>query len=383
MGKKSHRRRERQKEEKGATIVEHACSAMGLAEPGTIIFKGILEEYDHVMYTGVLLNGKPHGFGIMEWQDGTTYDGFWKQGLRDGHGTIKFEDDNSQPNRIVEYRGEWEHDKPTRTGIALSSDGLKYQGDLLNFTRHGKGTIKYADESAYVGDWKNGMRQGNGIMQYYNGFTYTGEWNNDRQNGQGLLYCQNGEHLDTYEGTWMDGHKHGRGTMVYASGTSVYEGWFEHDKRSGYGTLKRNVCEGRSMSIYEGYFEENVPHGYGKLVKENEVYEGIFEHGQIKTGCWVRIDPHDSELYFGNFVNKKFDGKGRYVDSSCTIEGEWSKNLPSGKCQIKWVNGRSYEGALLDGVYHGHGTFTKARGVAKKCFYENGRLIRDSPDIVE
>ena len=61
---------------------------------------------------------------------------------------------------------------------------------------------------------------GKGIYYYENGDVYDGEWVDGSQHGQGSLrYAAGGA---SYEGHWDSGEKSGHGKMIYANG-STYE----------------------------------------------------------------------------------------------------------------------------------------------------------------
>ena len=51
---------------------------------------------DMAIYTGQMLNGKPHGYGIQEWKDGAKYEGEWENGKTNGYGVFY------HPERILE-----------------------------------------------------------------------------------------------------------------------------------------------------------------------------------------------------------------------------------------------------------------------------------------
>ena len=43
-----------------------------------------LQINENAIYTGQILNGKQHGFGIQEWNDGAKYEGDWENGKTNG-----------------------------------------------------------------------------------------------------------------------------------------------------------------------------------------------------------------------------------------------------------------------------------------------------------
>ena len=59
---------------------------------------------ENVKYTGDMLNGKQHGYGIQEWEDGAKYEGEWKNGKTNGYGIFY------HPEGDI-YKGYWKDDK--------------------------------------------------------------------------------------------------------------------------------------------------------------------------------------------------------------------------------------------------------------------------------
>ncbi|CAF3973027.1 unnamed protein product, partial [Rotaria sp. Silwood2] len=66
----------------------------------------------------------------------------------------------------------------------------------------------------YEGELKEGKRQGKGKMDFANGGKYTGDWVDGIITGQGVYIWANG---DRYEGQWKDGKNNGKGTFVSAT----------------------------------------------------------------------------------------------------------------------------------------------------------------------
>lgn len=51
-------------------------------------------------------------------------------------------------------------------------DGSKYEGEVLNDKRNGKGIYHYANQDKYIGDWKKDKFHGDGIYIFKNGERY-------------------------------------------------------------------------------------------------------------------------------------------------------------------------------------------------------------------
>ena len=69
-----------------------------------------------------------------------------------------------------------------------------YEGDFKGWTRHGHGTLTFADGGSYSGEWKQGRPDGAGTKMYANGDIYVGNFKYGKRNGHGVF-------------EWMDGTK--------------------------------------------------------------------------------------------------------------------------------------------------------------------------------
>ena len=106
----------------------------------------------------------------------------------------------------------------------------KFEAEFINDPsgKHRKNVKlkNYVDGSRYEGEVINDKRNGKGIYHYANGDKYAGEWKDDRFHGKGCYIFSNGER---YEGELMDGAKHGYGVYHYVNGNK-YEGiWVKID----------------------------------------------------------------------------------------------------------------------------------------------------------
>jgi hypothetical protein len=146
----------------------------------------------------------------------------------------------------------------------------------------------YADGGRYDGELKEGLRCGRGMHKLPNGGFYDGQWENDQKNGQGSFVNANG---NRYDGEWKDDKKHGHGVTILANG-SQHEGEWKNDKRDGTGVLIN------STGKYDGRWMNDMKHGYGVFT-------------------WP-----DGLQYHGEFLNDDVFGKGTYsrIIDDFTIE---------------------------------------------------------------
>ena len=109
--------------------------------------------------------------------------------------------------------------------------GERYEGELKNGKREGKGVFYFKDRSRYEGNWKNGVKEGKGTYYYSDGKKYEGDWKNDKMEGTGIIYFNSGSR---YEGDCINDFMEGKGIFFYNNGDR-YEGDFKNDKREGKG----------------------------------------------------------------------------------------------------------------------------------------------------
>jgi len=244
-------------------IIKHKC-ATGKGSSGAPIislnnFKiiGIHQgtEEIHSLNIGMLLTNIINDFIKSKYSDNTKilyndngrYEGEVKNGLREGKGIYYH-------NNGGRYEGDWKNDKREGKGIEYYNNGDRYEGDFKNDNIEGKGIEYYNNGERYEGDWKNGKYEGKGIYYYNNGDRYEGDWKNDNIEGKGIYYYNNG---DRYEGDWKNFKREGKGISYYNDGER-YEGDFKNDKYEGKGIYYYNDGD-----RYEGYYKNNKREGKG------------------------------------------------------------------------------------------------------------------------
>lgn len=153
---------------------------------------------------------------------------------------------------------------------ALTPDGGRYFGPLVNGQLHGKGRLEWSNGTTYEGDFKDGLMSGKGRLQQSDGRTYDGEFRNGEFTGKGTLARKDGAR---YEGGFRKWVYHGPGRYADGQG-GTWEGSFENGQLKGRGT---HASGGFS---YEGEFQNWLYHGRGVLKLPNgDVYEGGFANG--------------------------------------------------------------------------------------------------------
>ena len=209
---------------KGKFTFENGNIYDGEWKDGKMNGKGIYLYTCGDKYEGEFLNDKFHGHGVYTYLNGDTYDGEFVEDVRHGKGKLVmlyrgvYEGDFFQ-NRIT-GRGVYRYADASTDGSSeklvanncndvVANDGLQhgghyrsYQGEWVDFKKHGKGELVFANGDVYTGDFKKDQRYGFGLIIFSYGKRYAGEWKKDYPHGQGRVTYPNGE---VYEGLWKRG----------------------------------------------------------------------------------------------------------------------------------------------------------------------------------
>ena len=189
---------------------------------------------------------------------------------------------------------------------AVTPDGGRYYGPLVNGKLQGKGRIEWDSGAWYEGEFANGLMSGRGELHFPDGRVYRGELQRGRLEGKGRLEMPQGD---------------------------VYEGEFRKDRLNGKGSYRPAGGSGG----YEGEFRDYRFHGHG------------------------RYDDGHGTVWEGTFVNGQLDGPGKSTDLRGAYEGEFKQWSFHGKGVLKLRNGDVYEGNFANGLYDGEGTLTYAQ----------------------
>jgi len=102
----------------------------------------------------------------------------------------------------IYYVGEIKNNKAKGWGVALYSNGSRYEGEWEDNMRDGEGVFYWPDGEYYKGNFALDQRQGEGKYYWPNGEMFTGEWQNDKRNGEGIFYGKNGDVVA--KGIWQN-----------------------------------------------------------------------------------------------------------------------------------------------------------------------------------
>ncbi len=291
---------------------------------------------------------------------------------------------------------------------ALTPDGGRYCGPLVDGKLHGRGIIEWSNGTVYEGEFVAGHLSGEGRLRTPHGDLYEGEYRVGTLNGRGLATLRNGS---TYMGEFRDNYYHGQGRLEHAQGY-IYEGAFEYGEYHGKGIMtgdgnryqgefRTGFYEGqgelsvKSGEQYRGQFVRGRYEGKGRFANTSgDVYEGEFKEGEF-TGQGV-FTRKDRGRYEGAFEKWRFHGKGKFTDASGdayegnftegelkgtgrmvnkqrgTYEGEFRQWRFHGQGTLRLPNGDTYKGGFARGVYEGKGTLTYAAAKADGRTHETG-----------
>ena len=179
-----------------------------------------LQINENAVYTGQILNGKQHGYGIQEWNDGAKYEGEWENGKTNGYGTFY------HPGGDI-YKGYWKDDKANGRGIYTSISGIEYDGEWKDDCQDGYGIEKWNDGSKYKGNYKLGKKEGYGEYYWSDGSIYKGNWINNNHEGYGKYIWPDKKY---YEGFFKDNALEGKGHYHWPDNRD-YIGEFKFGKK--------------------------------------------------------------------------------------------------------------------------------------------------------
>ena len=156
---------------------------------------------------------------------------------------------------------------------ALTPDGARYYGPLVEGVMHGRGEIRYQDGRKYRGEFARGQFHGKGRFEHASGDVHEGEFREGTFTGKGTFAAKGGAR---YEGEFKAWLFHGKGRYTDQRST-VYEGSFVEGSLQGPG--KATTASG---DVYEGHFERGMYHGEGTLT-----YAKPREDGRSsESGTW-------------------------------------------------------------------------------------------------
>ena len=262
------------------------------------------------------------------------------------------------------YEGEMKDGKREGKGKFYFITGDVYEGEFKNNQKNGKGKYVYCNKDVYEGEYKNGKIHGKGKYTYIEGEEYEGEYKNEKRDGHGVYKYNNG---NKYDGEWKDGKKHGKGIFYY-SDKSKYDGEFENGKKNGKGKYIYH-----NGDVYEGQYKKDKREGKGIFTfKGGDKYEGDFKNNFFEgKGIYTY---KNGNRYEGEFKKDNFEGKGTfYFKDGDKYEGTWKNDLKDGKGKYTYKNGNVYEGEYKKDHAEGKGIFYHNNGDRNEGEFKAGK----------
>lgn len=258
-------------------------------------------------------------------------------------------------------------------GVALFSDGSRYEGQFSNGRINGLGALYFANGDVYSGQWVNQLRQGRGRLRFKTGDEYLGEFHQNYLQGQGKMVYANQQ---IYEGSWWANQPQGRGVLVKAD-KSRYEGGFLAGKFEGDGRM--TYAEG---SVFVGKWKNGLRTGYGTLTTaKGTTQQGYWENDRYMGSTPLQVEQSrvvvakDTSRALRN-CNLEFcaKGPGQYIFSNSTrYEGQFINGLPEGQGRVFYPNGDRYEGGWQRSYPHGRGIMYYTNGQVLSAWWNKGQ----------
>ena len=169
-------------------------------------------------------------------------------------------------------------------------------------------------------------------------------YNIDSLTGKGILNLKNGK---KFEGKFLKGELFGWCRYINTKGI-CYEGIFINGILDGKGEIIK-IDENRRKNIYKGDIINFKKEGKGEERTSDYFYEGDFDN-DLKH--WNgKIVYYKGDSYEGQFTNGEITGKGFYTwKNKHTYFGDFVGGKMHGKGLYKWTNGNQYEGEYINNI---------------------------------
>lgn len=222
------------------------------------------------VFRGTWKNGKLHGLGSARYPNGNLYEGFFKEGLRDGHGILK---EGRFLSSSSIYIGQWLQNKRHGYGVLDNEkEGEKYMGMWQDDCRHGNGIMVTLDDIYYEGNFINNSLSGYGTMMFQDNTIFKGELGaGGSLNGKGVLSLSNG---DTIQGTFCG---------VWSEGIKIS------------GTYQKAVADEQSISDVDSLIHRDNCGSPSLSVPASEKWRDIFDHCRDMLGIQGISDTQDNK----------------------------------------------------------------------------------------
>lgn len=309
---------------------------------------------DGALYTGLLVDGLPYGYGSILYEDETSYTGEFSEGKRSGVGFMDEGEDY--------YIGEWKNDVRNGYGYRHYFDGSVFEGSWIDDMPGGQGSYTYVNGDVVEGTWSYTMGETIRILDtdnYYVNGDYLGLMMDGVPCGFGIALIEilDEDHTVLFSGEWKDGHPYGDGTFITVDGETLTGQWgYEKDDKKSVFTLSGTAT------------------GIGLWEYANGPYCGEYRNGEANGYGYKRYD--DGDKYIGYWKEDSLHGQGRFEWADGDIyDGEYENGSKSGYGTYYWPDGDWFEGEWENDRRNGQGTYHWADGSIRTGTWKNDKYV--------
>ena len=306
---------------------------------------------------------------------------------------------------LENYQGEKdENGIPHGQGKIEYNSGISYEGEFIKGKFDGYGKLSDAGKVIYEGQWKANVPVGVlNEKSYTNGSIY--QWDIDSDfhltgNVKGTIYYfVQGE---KYHGEVKNEIPHGYGVWTQRGG-ATQTGYWEDGKATDEWVLdwKDGRVTESKQGIKRRFCFQDFPDGIHRKEYNGGYFDGEWKNGafvcgraKIPFGLPARqavfsCEGHDIEVleerhvasfYEGEMMDGQFHGEGTYLLFNGTeYSGQWQHGVLTGKGVAIYAKdgvptGCKYEGGWLDHKAHGYGVLVYENGSRYEGYFENHRF---------
>ena len=157
-----------------------------VAQSGTEVLSGKLDDGTTWLYQGDVQDGKRQGWGVFFWAGGGMHRGEFAQDWRTGQGEYSAPNGYRAVGRFVNNHLDGEAWERLR-------DGGRKKGNFANGKLEGAGSLLFADGDLYTGNFAAGSFNGPGTYRWTSGSSFEGNFSNGKMDGQGTYTSTSGE----------------------------------------------------------------------------------------------------------------------------------------------------------------------------------------------
>lgn len=247
------------------------------------------------------------GFGKIVWSDKSFIMGLFSNNSINGACLFKDKASNG------EFSGEYSNNIPNGYGI-YKCEGLAIEGIWIKNTINGEGIEYSEDDTYYQGTFRDCIKEGYGLFRWSDGTIYKGEWKDNAMEGYGIIVYPDNR---IYMGEIKNGIMEGYGEFYWGDTGKRYFGYYEADKRNGFGCYIWNLDP---FSAYIGFWEGGKMNGLGLKISNNLFRYGLWKDGDKEfwlKGPWeMRKYAQPEQLKYVKIIEKKQDQILNFIKKS-------------------------------------------------------------------